>query len=456
MAGHRFEVGPELPLTTRPVRVRPGAGTAWERPGYRLLHLQQLAGNRAVTSMLAPTPGARVRVPVQRCGPVACGCSAAERAEAELESHRTGTVTAQRAPLAPVAVQRLSEGDFRTQLGSTPQQRGAISALFGNATFLALWNYLRTCGATPKADLGPLHLAVTPGLQSSGVERFGGYDPVSRTLEINPTKPEHRDNPTELVDTITHELIHAVDDLQPDCVAAGSGPAPLAGGATATPPARASVAGTAAEQALNVSQGPGASDPCGEFIDINAAAQNIVIAVMRDNVQVATVGRPTVTFVNVIIRRDPAALTFYETCRTAACGRSGGARRAALAHCSAETIGRFIPPDLTDALLPSRLHFDHGVSQLRADDSATLELIGIFLLAHPASRVRLVGHADPTGSTSVNVAFGQARANEIRRRLRAAGVPSGQITSVTSRGSADRLSTGPDTFWQDRRVEVLP
>lgn len=319
-----------------------------------------------------------------------------------------------------------------------------------------MWTYLRRCAATPRADLGPLHLAVTPGLRIGGVERFGGYDPVRRTLEINPTKPEHQDNPTELVDTITHELIHAVDDLQPACRAAGSGPAPLAGAATASAPSRASVAGTAAEQRLNRDQGPGASDPCGEFIDINAAAQNIIVDVMRDNVQVATIGRPTVTFVNVIIRRDPAAMTFYESCRTAACRLSGGARQQSLGKCSAETIGRFIPPGMTDALLPGRLHFDHGISRLRGDDAATLDLVGIFLVAHPGSRVSLVGHADPTGPASVNRRLGLARANEIRRRLLAAGVPPGQIISVTSRGSADRLSSGPDTFWKDRRVEVLP
>src|SRR5262249_11092270 len=274
--------------------------------------------------------------------------------------------------------------------------------------------------------------------------------------KINPTKPEHRDNPTELVDTITHELIHAVDDLQPVCVAAGSGPAPLAGAATATAPSRARVAGTAAEQDLNRDQGPGASAPRGEAIDITAAAKDIVVNVIRSNVQVATVGRPTVTFVNVIIRRNPAAMTFYENCRKAACRLSGAARQRALGTCSAETIGQFIPPGLTDALLPGPLHFDHGISRLRGDDDATLNLIGIFLRAHRGSRVRLVGHADPTGSESFNRRLGLARANEIKRRLLAAGVAARQIISVDSHGSADRLSTGPDTFWQDRRVEVLP
>ncbi|HKD97594.1 MAG TPA: OmpA family protein [Micromonosporaceae bacterium] len=461
----------------RRVATRVGGGrhaiAAVQRPYAWIAALQRNAGNAAVTQML---------LPVQRCGPVPCDCPPEEReaneramagappvqrlaADAALAQlggagrvgHPDRTGGHGSGAAAPVAVQRLSEAAFRQQLGSTPQQRSAIDALFANATFSALWDYLRNCHATPTADLGPLNLEVEPGLRQGGVERFGGYNSLTRTLKINPTKREHRDNPSELVDTITHELIHAVDDLQPACRAAGSGPAPLGGAATATPPSRASVAGTAAETRLEHDQGPGASDPCGEFIDINAAAQTIVTDVIKDNIQVASVGRPTLTFVNVIIRGDPAAMTFYESCRTAACALTNPvARQRALTTCSAETIGRFLPPGLTSALLPGRLHFNHGVTTLRADDAATLDLIGIFLLAHPGTTVSLVGHADATGTDAVNVAFGQRRADEIKRRLLAAGVPATQITSVTSAGSTGRLSTGPGDFWKDRRVEVLP
>ena len=157
---------------------------------------------------------------------------------------------------------RLTESQFRTQLGSTGEQRVAIDTLFADPTFSALMTYLRTCTATPQQDvLGDLRLKVTPGLRIGGAERFGGYNPLTRTLEINPTKREHVSNPTELVDTIVHELIHAVDDLQPACVVAGSGPAPLAGGATATAPDRAAVAGTPEEARLMQEQARGRATP---------------------------------------------------------------------------------------------------------------------------------------------------------------------------------------------------
>jgi hypothetical protein len=133
--------------------------------------------------------------------------------------------------------------------------------LFGDATFLALWDYLKSCTATPTSDLGPLSLKVTPGLKIRGVERFGGYSPLLRTLEINPTKPEHKANPAELVDTIVHELIHAVDDLASDCKQATGKDAPLAGAATANPPTRAEVKTPAEDKKLMEDLGPASTSP---------------------------------------------------------------------------------------------------------------------------------------------------------------------------------------------------
>ena len=249
-------------------------------------------------------------------------------------------------PGAP-SLMRLTPAEFRGKLGATADQKTAIAALFANRTFISLWDYLAKCPAAPKLDLGPLHLKVTPGLKIGGVERFGGYIPVARTLEINPTKPEHAENPAELVDTITHELIHAVDDLQGDCVKAGAGAAPLAGAATAAPPPRAAVAGTPAETKLMTELGPGASDPCGEFLDINKAAQQMVIQIIREDIKVAKVGKPTVTFVNEILRRDPAALKAYTTCRDAACAKPDPKQRAkAVAVCSSDIIAKFMPKEL--------------------------------------------------------------------------------------------------------------
>jgi hypothetical protein len=244
-------------------------------------------------------------------------------------------------------VRRLTPAEFQKQLGATSDQQKAIATLFANSTFISLWNYLKKCTAATQQDLGPLQLKVSPGLKIGGAERFGGYDPRSRTLEINPTKPEHKANPSELVDTITHELIHAVDNLAAECKKAGAGDAPLAGAATAQVPLLADVAGTPQEKQLMLDQGPGASNPCEEFLDINKAAQQMVIQIIRENIKVAKVGRPTITFVNEILRQDPKAMTAYVACRDLACAKKKPEdRQKAMATCSADVIARFMPKSL--------------------------------------------------------------------------------------------------------------
>ena len=367
-------------------------------------------------------------------------------ASPSIEGTRTGS-----------AIMLLTPDQFRGQLGGTPEQKSAIDTLFANTTFRALWDYLGACTETPQADLGPLNLKVTPGLIMGGVERFGGYFSLARTLEINPTKPEHQTNPTELVDTVIHELIHAADDLETACVAAGSPAAPLVGAATVSPPSRAAVAGTAAEATLARELGPGASNPCGEFLDINAAAQQMIVQVLVENIDVARVGRPTVTFVNVILRREPAALTAYETCRSTACAQPTAAqRRRDVARCAADIIGRFTPPDLVPALLPTRIYFNFDDSTLRADSTETLNLVALFLMAHPTTSVQLIGHTDPVGSKDYNLKLGTLRADAVELELLNLGVDPLQIDSVTSLGEESRQSTTKATHWKDRRVEIIP
>lgn len=244
------------------------------------------------------------------------------------------------------SIMLLTPKQFRTKLGSTPAQESSIDALFANVQFNGLWNYLSACLAKPKQDLGPLALKVTPGLKIGGVERFGGYNPMTRTLEINPNKPEHQANPQELIDTVVHELIHAEDDLDEDCVKAGASASPLKGAGTEqSAPPLADVKGTSKEDDFLRELGPGASNPCEEFIDINKKAQQIIVAIIQSNIKTTKIGRPTLTFVNDALRNSPAALADYKTCRDAACAKKDLTdRTTAIGKCGEEIIAKYVTP----------------------------------------------------------------------------------------------------------------
>jgi hypothetical protein len=298
---------------------------------HELTHVVQQHGNTAPAASRISSPGE----PAER------EAASAERAIQSGEAPPSVTSAA-------MALQRDTPDEFKKNLGSTQDQQKAITTLFAAPVFAGLWNYLKLCAAPPKQDLGPLALKVTPGLgKASGVERYGQYSPSSRTLEINPTKPEHVANPSELIDTVTHELIHAEDTLQTPCKQAGSGDAPLHGAATQTSPPLSQVKGTAQEDQLLTDVGPGASNPCEEFIDINKAAQQIIIDLIKSNIRTTKVGTPTITYLNEILRRDPRALTEYKGCRDTACKESDAARKQQLvAACSSSIMTKYMPADL--------------------------------------------------------------------------------------------------------------
>ena len=77
------------------------------------------------------------------------------------------------------------------------------------------------------------------------------------------------------------------------------------------------------------------------------AAQQMIIQILRHNIKVAKVGRPTITFLNEILRRDPKAMEAYTKCRDTACKvGTPDKQSAAVGACSANIITNFMPKDL--------------------------------------------------------------------------------------------------------------
>jgi hypothetical protein len=185
---------------------------------------------------------------------------------------------------------------FLERLGRTPAQRQVLAALRRNRDFLAVRTYLeRYPGGLP------IRLLVVPGLRAHGIERFGTYS--RGTLAINPTIAGHQTNPQELVDTLIHELIHAVLSLprapgfplaadvldsSHDPRLRGLGGAPLKRGVHPEPH----------HGYLEQAYGPSASNPDEDYTDINAGAQRLIMKVIRETLDRTGLGRPTLVFEN--------------------------------------------------------------------------------------------------------------------------------------------------------------
>jgi peptidoglycan-associated lipoprotein len=68
--------------------------------------------------------------------------------------------------------------------------------------------------------------------------------------------------------------------------------------------------------------------------------------------------------------------------------------------------------------------------------------------------MRLVGHADPRGSSDYNMTLGQSRADAVQNYLGRHGLGRAQV-ATTSRGALDATGTDESSWAHDRRVEVV-
>lgn len=191
--------------------------------------------------------------------------------------------------------------DFLGELGKTPDQRQALDALAQHPDFLRIASYLEGYpGGLPIA------LRAKPGLEINGIERFGAYR--ERVLTINPTIPPHRVNVQELVDTVVHELIHAVLDL-PRAPGYPFGPEvkdslhdPRLRGYSSSSLRRGNVP-PPVRAYLQTHYGPSASNPTRDFSDLNAGGQRLIVKLVRDNLRRTQVGGETLVFRNERARR---------------------------------------------------------------------------------------------------------------------------------------------------------
>jgi hypothetical protein len=200
----------------------------------------------------------------------------------------------------------VSDSELFAKLGRTPGQRAALQALQQNKDFAALWNWLvRFPGGNP------IRFCVKSGLSVGGTENFGGYLLSSRTLAVDPTAPEHRQNPQELVDTLVHELVHAVLDVEHLAKVRRLDIPPRPFGQEMTDlvndpklktfglPCRANKSNFAnnpkAREYMQREYGDPFAKGAKEYTDQNRATQQFIARIVRDNVAKTHVGSVTST-----------------------------------------------------------------------------------------------------------------------------------------------------------------
>ncbi len=101
-------------------------------------------------------------------------------------------------------------------------------------------------------------------------------------------------------------------------------------------------------------------------------------------------------------------------------------------------------------------YFAFDSSRLDSTSTGPLDQVATCFISGPLKgrTIKLVGHADPRGTSEYNMTLGQKRADEVSGYLGGKGLDKGKRESST-RGALDATGTDEPTWARDRRVDVL-
>ena len=97
------------------------------------------------------------------------------------------------------------------------------------------------------------------------------------------------------------------------------------------------------------------------------------------------------------------------------------------------------------------IYFDYDKSDLRADQSASLQANMLFLNQHPNIHFTIEGHCDERGSIEYNVALGEKRANTVKNALTTAAISSSRMNVVSYGKEKPFCTESNEACWQQNR-----
>lgn len=101
------------------------------------------------------------------------------------------------------------------------------------------------------------------------------------------------------------------------------------------------------------------------------------------------------------------------------------------------------------------LYFQSGSNQLTPESEADYLRVREEIMTRAASEVLVIGHTDSVGASAGNDALSRKRADAVRERLIASGIPAEKV-EATGRGERDLLVNAGDNVDEprNRRVEI--
>jgi len=97
------------------------------------------------------------------------------------------------------------------------------------------------------------------------------------------------------------------------------------------------------------------------------------------------------------------------------------------------------------------IYFDYDKSDIRGDQSASVQADALFFSQHPNMGFTIEGHCDDRGSTEYNLALGDQRASSVKSALTAAGVSASRIKTISYGKEKPFCLEDNEACWQQNR-----
>jgi peptidoglycan-associated lipoprotein len=109
-----------------------------------------------------------------------------------------------------------------------------------------------------------------------------------------------------------------------------------------------------------------------------------------------------------------------------------------------------------ELLAQRRVYFEFDSSNIDDESRAIIEAHANNLVANPSIKVRLEGNCDERGTREYNLALGERRAKAVAELMRALGVASDRITTVSYGEEKPVALEHNESAWrQNRRVDIV-
>ncbi|MFZ0306619.1 MAG: peptidoglycan-associated lipoprotein Pal [Candidatus Sulfotelmatobacter sp.] len=97
------------------------------------------------------------------------------------------------------------------------------------------------------------------------------------------------------------------------------------------------------------------------------------------------------------------------------------------------------------------VYFDYDKSDIRGDQSASIQSDMLFLNQHPGINFTVEGHCDDRGSTEYNLALGDQRASSVKNALVTAGISASRIKTISYGKEKPFCMEDNEACWQQNR-----